>query len=244
MSSQRKTWVVGGLVLVLLLVMGLRYRALQALRTENAALQATIDAAPRQESGPPVVPSNAPTVLAPDEHLELLRLRSEVQSLRDALRAAPASSAAPRSPLPAPATPSSPGRGGPSLVVQEILASPEFAASTALGQALLRHVRDHGGALPGDWAVLEGDESSAIPPGTAARFESMRTEPVPEEARGHTFVGREKEPRQLEDGRWIRTYLLADGSVALAGPVAQPDWPGWERLHEGMARERSRRAQP
>lgn len=223
--------------------LGKRQVGLGVLRAENHALrqQAEASSATTPPSVAPPTPIPAILPLTASERMELLRLRGEVQPLRDELRAltqtrpAPAKGVVQSSPPPErPPRPSNPE-------VREILSGPEMSASFALAQALHRHLREHEGELPEDLAVMESQGAASIPQGTAGQFEWVRRDRIPEEARSYTLVAREKSPRQLSDGAWVRIYLIANGGVALAGPSPTEDWPGWERLHEAMGREQGRR---
>lgn len=250
MNARWRPWLLAAvavLVAVEAILLLARRQELQALRKENRRRRTEATAVTT-----PAITSNrlaGATPLSAAERLELLRLRGEVQPLREELRAARGVTAArvapgPKpGPKPDPIPPSRPAEISPAVLeAQAFLGGPEFAVAGRLAQSLRKFIQIHEGAIPADWEALDPGATGAEAAAWPARFELMRTNPVPPADRGHALVAREKKGRQLGDGSWIRVYLVADGGTALAGPIPEPDWPYWERFYEANRAEADRRS--
>jgi len=236
----------GVLLLVALgIAFAFRHREWTALQQENAALLAEMEVRALLNASNASVDSKAngeaSMALSSTERIELMRLKGEIQPLRDELRAheKPPASASPRQESQVAHSGRRVPGGHPE--VRAILTGPEFSDAGLLAQRMMHYLEANGGELPRNWQGLIREPDARSLEGVADRFELMRTNTVPADARAFTLVAREKEPRQLTDGQWVRGYLLANGGVALAGPVPEPDWPGWERMHEARGREAARR---
>lgn len=226
---------------------GVRQRALNKLRGATESLRQEGGVASAFATPPEVQSTNSVVGLTPDERSELIKLRGQILPLRGELADMSNRVAALTRPKPRRATgqirETSLEQQAQMQATHAFMQSEAFTSAIRLGDALRKYLEEHGGELPDDLRQMEQMARFPLPAGVLQRFERMRTNTVPKEARSYTFIAREREARQLENGKWGRIYLRADGVVSLAGPVDKPDWPEWERFHEAMDKQQARKTQ-
>jgi len=99
---------------------------------------------------------------------------------------------------------------------------------SALGKQIKGYLEANNGTLPGDLSVVSDPARASPGEQIADEFELMRSGPVAEDDRAHTFVARQKEPMPMPDGRGTRLYVLADGNITFATLGPDQDWKRWE----------------
>jgi hypothetical protein len=226
-----------------------RHRALSRLRAGNASLQQQLDSqavatVPEPATAGPS--TNSIAQLNPDELSELLRLRGQISPLRRELQDMSnrvVMLSQPKRVAPVQARQMTPERQAEMQTTHAFMQSEPFTSAMSLAGALKEYLKTHAGELPDDLAHVAALARPPLSEDVSRRFELMQAGIVPEEARSYTFVAREKEARQLPDGKWVRIYIQADGGTSIAGPAETPDWPGWERFHEAMGKQRARKEQ-
>lgn len=121
--------------------------------------------------------------------------------------------------------------------------SEPYRNARSLNIAFGNYLKAHSGVLPENLAEVENSGRSPLPQGISGRFELMRSGRISEEALSYTLVAREKESQRQPDGRWMRSYLRADGGTITAGPVSKPDWQAWERSTEKLLKQEAQQKQ-
>jgi hypothetical protein len=228
-------------VAVLVVVaLGVRHRTLNELRIGNESLRERLDdqrPMPPAEPTPGVQATNPVMALSREERSELLQLRGQIlrllrESQEISNRVVTLSQRATK-PMPTQSKQMpTPDQSDPKAKIQamnEHMRSEPYRNVRSFNIALGEFIKEHDGQIPDDLAQVESSSRKPLPMRISERFELMQSGKISEEALSYTLVAREKEPHQLRDGRWVRHYLRADGGTMSAGPVAKPDWKGWER---------------
>jgi hypothetical protein len=212
------------LALALATAVGIQQRTLKDLRAGNDSLRRDIETQVAAESLKPaaeVSPARSAAELSAEEKAELLRLRGQIPSLRS--EAAAAADRVARASNPAPKSsssfrPSSARQMPAEALMNAFMKSQAFRSADDFSKAIQRHLSQHG-QLPVDLTLLEAADGTRLPPEVVQRFEMFRSGALVESEGPRVLVAREKEPRQLPDGNWVRLYIQANGGVTVAGPV-------------------------
>ena len=247
--SKRIRYFLFATIMAVMIFLAVRHRTLSNLRTSNASLQHQLDSqatAKMNASATTGHATNSVVQLNPEERTELLRLRGQMLPLHRELQDLSnriAMLSQPKRVASVQASQTTPERQAEMQAMQTFMQSEPFSSAMSLAAAMKEYLKIHDGELPDDLAHVAALARPPLSEDVSQRFELMRAGIVPEEARSYTFVAREKEARQLPDGKWVRVYVQANAAVSVAGPVAQPDWLGWERFHEAMDKQRARKEQ-
>lgn len=236
--------------IAVIVILVARQRSLNELRADIELLrhQAGAQAAmPESALATEVQSTNSVAELNPGERRELLRLRGQIQPLRDELQDMSKRVALLNQPRPQSGTTQfgdmPPEPKAEMQAENDFRGSEPFTSAIGLAFAMRKYLQEHAGELPGDLTKVEALADPPLPEGVGQRFELMRSDAVPAEGESFALIAREKDARQLTDGKWVRIYLHANGGTALAGPVDQPDWPAWERLQEAVGKATARKKQ-
>jgi len=195
-------------------------RSITRLADENAGL--------RQLAGAPPVPAAAPATAdiaeltrLRGEHAELLRLRGEVSRLR---QSGPSGANDLSRRLQSAEARASRAEAEAALVVamqkSEAYTGAVINAGKILGLSARIFATDHKGGFPTTFDEMR-NEMNLRPDGTFSggvlpdQFEFFPHERVISEAEPEMILFREKQARQLPDGKWERIYTYADGSVQI-----------------------------
>jgi len=236
--------------LVVVMAFVARQRTLKGLRAGNESLRQQINtpaATPESAGLTESLSTNSVTQLSSAERRELIRLRGQIQPLRGELqdmsnRVALLNQPRPRS-GPAQTKEMPPERQAGMQAEIDFRGSEPFTSAIGLAFAMRKYLDEHAGELPADLTKAEALANPSLPEGVGLRYELMRSGTVPAEGESYSLIAREKEARQLTDGKWVRIYLHANGGTSLAGPMDQPDWPAWERLQEAIGKATARKKQ-
>jgi hypothetical protein len=104
-----------------------------------------------------------------------------------------------------------------------------------MGLALIRAAEANGGIVPTDlrgplFETVETLSGGAVEGLRASHFEVVYIGSMREMKDGmDTVLAREKEPVQLQDGKWLRLYLMADGSSRYIAAEAHDDFAAREK---------------
>jgi RNA polymerase sigma factor (sigma-70 family) len=228
------------------------HRSLNQLQDENAALRQQI-----AQPGHPAQPLQPQIAVNADNaelerlrrgHTELLRLRGQVGVLRDTLEKKQGELASAQS---------------ENAKMSAILKAEAIKVSTVnalkiIGTACRIYAQDNNNVFPTNFAQIQNELGGDLAGSTASlgigtnSFEFLDYgNPVT----GTTnklgdlvptapciFLAREKQARQMPDGKWSRGYLLVDGSVQM-GASDDGSFDAWEQNWiEVMARQEAQRA--
>jgi hypothetical protein len=206
-----------------------RQHALSELQTANESLRWQIEVQNKSAGLEPVasVPAAESTnILSAAERNELLRLRNQVPFLRSEVNTVSNRVAEVNRPPP----PQRPPAAGPRPASDAqspmglFLESQTYRRAQTLAGALHKYLQENGWQMPDDLAQLPA--AAALPEGTIQGFELIRKGLVSDDPSGapYLLLAREKEPRQLSDGRWIRLYIQGNGGLTIVGPLPnKPD---------------------
>jgi hypothetical protein len=223
-----------------------RQLALNKVKDNNESLRQRINAQTSESATdlPMALQSTKPIVaLKPHERSELLRLRGQIQLLHRELQemsnrvvilAQPSVQRAPAQTnqlLPSEQS----DRKAEIQVMNTFTRTEPYKNARILSIALRDYLKAHSGELPDDLAKVDSPLQQSV----SERFELMRSGRIPEEARPYTLVAREKQPHQMEDGRWFRIYLRADGAsvTATLRSASRSDWKAWEQSDEAFMKK-------
>jgi RNA polymerase sigma factor (sigma-70 family) len=211
LTSYKTGIVATGIAAVLAVWLAAEHRSLARLQEENAVLRQQIS-----QMGQPPQPA-VPLQAASDEleklrreHVELLRLRGEIGVLRDTKEKKQSELATARSE----------NAQMVAIMKAEAIRSVTINALKQVGTASHMYAGDNGNMLPTNMGQIQGllasvDFGSGV--GTNSFEFYDYGQPLPTSATPYFFFAREKQARQLPNGRWSRMYLLVDGSVQEAG---------------------------
>jgi RNA polymerase sigma factor (sigma-70 family) len=188
------------------------HRSLNQMQDENAALRQQVS-----QLGHPVQPTqpeaaananNAELERLRREHVELVRLRGQVGVLRDTLEKKQGELASTQSE----------NAKMTAILKAEAVRVETINSLKKIGLAAHLYASDNGNLLPTNFAQIQ-DMLDNI----GARTNSFEFydygKPLSTDTNTPTysFLAREKQARQMPDGKWSRVYLFVDGSVQEAG---------------------------
>jgi hypothetical protein len=224
-------------LIVTILALVARHGTLRDLKIANESLRRKMVAEPPSAVAPPGnPPADAPGLNAA-ERAELLRLRGQIRPLHQELRDLSnhiEHAAALASPAQTPTAQanterlqiSQPRQSQKQVMEAFVRSEPVrslYRKGALAGQKIQNYLRENNHELPQDLAVLNG-----LPEG----FELMRSGLVSQDEGGRTLVARQKEPLQTPDGRMMRVYVRANGTLVVGTLPANGDWAAWEQRGE------------
>lgn len=225
-ASQKIGIVATGVATVLAVCLAAEHRSVGKLQEENAALRQQISQATQ---APPVAVPPAEPVLADveelarlrNEHGELLRLRGEVGILRDTQEKQQKELASVHS------------EKDQMVAVEKAEAARVSAVNylKIIGVASRVFANTNGEIFPTSLGQIK---DNLVTMGMERQMGIQEIEfidygqPVTTSANPNFFFAREKQPRQMPDGKWSRAYLLMDGAVQTAESDTG-DFGEWEK---------------